>query len=327
MLHVHPSRVARRNLSMSLTPTTPSGPPPGTSSELPHSARLKISHGSLARLNGAPPRELNLSHANITRRLGIKFAATPLGAQEWRTSTYTFNRAATRNLPTASQVTDKLLTAYVALQRAGEKPSSRTAIQARKKGTEKMYVSGGTVKDFGGRVEVSAFIYDEGMAVQREAAKRAEARTTRTAGQGRRPGGPGGAAGGAAGGRTGGARGPSTGARPAFGARATPGARPYGAARSSAGTGGGSRFAAASRPSPRSTPFAPRPNAARPGQASRRDDNGSYPFDRPSRPTTSTLKPAGETTTKTTPAKPEAGSNTERSGGGAPSIGPGSLED
>ncbi|KAK6430106.1 hypothetical protein LTR95_013746, partial [Oleoguttula sp. CCFEE 5521] len=122
---------------MNLTPTTPSGPPPGTASELPHSARLKVSHGSLARINGARPREMNLSHANITRRLGIKFAATPLGAQEWRTSTYTFNRASTRNLPTASQVTDKLLTAYVALQRAGEKPSSRTAIQARKKGTEK----------------------------------------------------------------------------------------------------------------------------------------------------------------------------------------------
>lgn len=76
-------------------------------------------------------------------------------------------------------------------------PSSRTAIAARKKSPNKMYVSKAGVKDFGNKIRIDAYMYDEGQAQAEAMAKRMEAKEGRNkggaGGRGRAPGGRGGA--------------------------------------------------------------------------------------------------------------------------------------
>ncbi|KAI7479073.1 hypothetical protein KC357_g4246 [Hortaea werneckii] len=105
------------------------------------------------------------------------------GAQEWQTSAYHYNRQTLKTLPAASQTTDKLLRDYATMVKSNNpglssaaSSSARTAIAARRKSSEKMYVSGSTARDFGDRVVVNAFMYDEAEAVAQEKAKRMQAR-------------------------------------------------------------------------------------------------------------------------------------------------------
>lgn len=47
------------------------------------------------------------------------------------------------------------------MEAAGNAPSSRTAIAKRRKSPDKKYVSRAGVKDFGDRVRIDAYVYDE----------------------------------------------------------------------------------------------------------------------------------------------------------------------
>ncbi|KAI7347344.1 hypothetical protein KC320_g7324 [Hortaea werneckii] len=105
------------------------------------------------------------------------------GAQEWQTSAYHYNPQTLKTLPAASRTTDKLLRDYATMVKSSNpglssaaSSSARTAIAARRKSSEKMYVSGSTARDFGDRVVVNAFMFDEAEAVAGEKAKRMQAR-------------------------------------------------------------------------------------------------------------------------------------------------------
>ncbi|KAI6829234.1 hypothetical protein KC332_g7382 [Hortaea werneckii] len=105
------------------------------------------------------------------------------GAQEWQTSAYHYNQQTLKTLPAASRTTDKLLRDYATMVKSSNpglssaaSSSARTAIAARRKSSEKMYVSGSTARDFGDRVVVNAFMFDEAEAVAGEKAKRMQAR-------------------------------------------------------------------------------------------------------------------------------------------------------
>ncbi|RMX89835.1 hypothetical protein D0869_00574 [Hortaea werneckii] len=107
------------------------------------------------------------------------------GAQEWQTSTYHYNRQTLKTLPAASRTTDKLLRDYATMVKSSNPGSAssaassaaRTAIAARRKTSEKMYVSGSTARDYGDRVVVNAFMFDAAEAAQEEMAKRQQARS------------------------------------------------------------------------------------------------------------------------------------------------------
>jgi hypothetical protein len=118
------------------------------------------------------------------------------GAQEWKTSTYSYNKAAVKTLPTAAETTNALLEHYSVLRDTGGVPSSRTAIAGRRKSPDKMYVSRAGIKDFGDHVRIDAYMYDEGKAQAAALAKRMEAKEARTnrggAGAGGRSRAPGG---------------------------------------------------------------------------------------------------------------------------------------
>lgn len=186
---------ARRSVTVSRFPkqrfsTTPAAleeasPELSKSAEQPllHITKSKIRHHP-SNPNARPPPP---SHSNITRRLGVRFARPVLGAQEWQTSAYHYNKATLKTLPAASQATDKLLTAYVALQKSGDQPSSRTAVAMRKKSSEKVYVSHSQAKDYGDRIVIDAFIYDEAGAQREANQKGSEERDSKGGGRGRGP--------------------------------------------------------------------------------------------------------------------------------------------
>jgi hypothetical protein len=167
-------------------PTTLAAKEPSASTQQPtkaaetpllHITKSKIRHHP-SNPNARPPPP---SHSNITRLLGVRFSRPVPGAQEWRTSTYSYNKASVKTLPTAAETTNALLEYYSVLKQNGGAPSSRTAIAGRRKSPEKMYVSKAGVKDFGDRVRIDAYMYEENdsrkaaMQVKREAAGKGDA--------------------------------------------------------------------------------------------------------------------------------------------------------
>jgi hypothetical protein len=125
-----------------------------------HITKSKIRHRP-SNPNARPPPP---HHSNVTRLLGVRFARPVIGAQEWRTSNYSYNKASVKTLPTASQITDVLLSQYVELIHTGGQPSSRAAIANRRKDSAKLYASKAGVKDFGHKVRIDAYVYDEAKA-------------------------------------------------------------------------------------------------------------------------------------------------------------------
>ncbi|TKA45287.1 hypothetical protein B0A54_04383 [Friedmanniomyces endolithicus] len=150
------------------------------------------------------------------------------GAQEWQTSTYSYNKSTTRTLPTASLAADKLLRDFSTaipsrgLASTGSSSTARSAVAQRRKRWEKTFVSGTTVKDFGDRIVVNAVLFDAAEAEAEERKRKfKEMQESKKAGRGKggagggRRRGPGGAAGARRPmGRTGGAMGGYGGAAP-----------------------------------------------------------------------------------------------------------------
>lgn len=199
-------------------PTSAAGAP------LLHITKSKIRHHP-SNPNARPPPP---PHSSITRLLGVRFARPVPGAQEWRTSTYSYNKAVVKTLPTAAQVTNDLLNYYSVLKDTNGVPSSRTAIAGRRKSPDRVYVSKAGIKDFGDKIRIDAYMYDEGKAARaslkaKQAAKDAKLKAKTGAA------GPGGAAGpagpGGPGGRSRGPGGRAPGGRPA-GGRPPMGRRP-----------------------------------------------------------------------------------------------------
>lgn len=106
-----------------------------------------------------------IHNINLSSRLGVRLAQPVVGAQEWQTSTYHFNKATSKNFPVAAQITNKLLESYVALEPqkldpAGNPiPARKAQIQARRLSNTRNFVSESTVKDFGNKVVINAFVY------------------------------------------------------------------------------------------------------------------------------------------------------------------------
>jgi hypothetical protein len=158
-----PATLASKEPSASTEqPTSAAGTP------LLHVTKTKIRHHP-SNPNARPPPP---SHSSITRLLGVRFSRPVPGAQEWRTSTYSYNKAAIKTLPTAAETTNTLLEQYSVLQATGDTPVSRTAIAKRRKDPFKMYVSRAGVKDFGNRVRIDAYMYDGRLALKAEKAKK-----------------------------------------------------------------------------------------------------------------------------------------------------------
>jgi hypothetical protein len=157
-----------------------------------HITKSKIRHHP-SNPNARPPPP---HHSNVTRLLGVRFARPVVGAQEWRTSNYSYNKASVKTLPTASQITDVLLSQYVELKHTGGQPSSRAAIANRRKNSAKLYASKAGVKDFGHKVRIDAYVYDEAKAQSDARNKQAGAREARESkfnkggAKGRRPSAP-----------------------------------------------------------------------------------------------------------------------------------------
>lgn len=86
------------------------------------------------------------------------------GAMEWQTSTYSFNKQAVKTLPVAAVNVEKLIEAYVTMKKVDntgkDARAIRTALSARRKSAEKMYVSKPRIKDFGNRIEMTVFVFD-----------------------------------------------------------------------------------------------------------------------------------------------------------------------
>lgn len=105
-----------------------------------------------------------------------------VGAQEWQTSTYHYNKQTQKTLPTAAVTADKLLRDYTTMieGRGGlssaASSTARTAIAARRKSAEKVYVSGTTAKDYGDKIVVNAFLFDGIEAAKEEQEKRINAK-------------------------------------------------------------------------------------------------------------------------------------------------------
>lgn len=141
----------------------------------------------------------------ISRRLGPSissrrpFSISPthqrLGAfnyaQEWQTGSYHFNKATTKTYPVAAQRTDELLQNWFTQRSkrqagptdASGRPESssdsayaqqirRNAITTQRRMSDRILVSNSTAKDFGEKVEVTAFVYDGIEAAERARQKR-----------------------------------------------------------------------------------------------------------------------------------------------------------
>lgn len=129
------------------------------------------------------------SEIRIPRRRA--FHTTPsrqkLGAftypQEWQTGTYHFNKATQKTFPVATLQTDRLLNQWLTQQKKRSVSDSaayqlmlRGSIAAQRRQSDRTFVSKSTVKDFGDRIEVNAFVYDAAEAAANEANKRMKAR-------------------------------------------------------------------------------------------------------------------------------------------------------
>lgn len=207
-----PTATSRRTLHSTSAalqaPTADSAQSIPTEAPLLHVTKSKVTH----RPHKPNDRAAALPHSTITRRLGIRYARPVLGAQEWSTSAYHYNKATLKTLPTARQVTDKLLSAYAVLQsNGGQGPSARTAIAARRKSSERVYMSRAGVKDFGSKVVVNAVLYDEAETQRKIRDSRERGREVRATG--------GGATGGTGAGRGGGRPGSGSGNAAAIGGR------------------------------------------------------------------------------------------------------------
>lgn len=104
--------------------------------------------------------------------------------QEWQTGTYHFNKATQKNFPVAAQHTDQLLNQWLTQQKKREVSDSaayqvmlRGSIAAQRRKTDRIFISKSTVKDFGDRIEVNAFLYDGVEAAAKEMERRKKART------------------------------------------------------------------------------------------------------------------------------------------------------
>ena len=157
-------------------PSTPTEQPTSAAgAPLLHITKSKIRHHP-SNPNARPPPP---SHNSITRLLGVRFSRPVPGAQEWKTSTYSYNKAAVKTLPTAAETTNALLEHYSVLRDTGGVPSSRTAIAGRRKSPEKVYVSRAGIKDFGDKIRIDAYMYDEGKAEESRLSKFLAAKSAR----------------------------------------------------------------------------------------------------------------------------------------------------
>lgn len=113
------------------------------------------------------------------------------GAQEWRTSTYSYNKAAIKTLPTAAKTANDLLTYYSALEHTGGVPSSKSEITARRKSADKVYMSKVGVKDYGDKIRIDAYMFDEKRAkldaLKKRTKAKAQAGEKKTGGRSRAP--------------------------------------------------------------------------------------------------------------------------------------------
>ena len=184
------------------------------------------------------------AHMRIPQRRALHASPTHhrLGAAmfpgEWQNATYHYNKATTKTLPIAFRHTDDLLEAYTTQQKRRLLSDSslyqtarRNAIAAQRRNQDRVFVSKSTVKDFGDRAVVTAYVFDgKEAAEQEEERKRKQRMGERAEGaQGkrgpqarRRLGGPGG-------GRTGGPGGARTGGPPRGGGARGPPPRTGGA--------------------------------------------------------------------------------------------------
>lgn len=150
-----------------------------------HITKSKLGHKP-SNPNARPPPP---SHGSITRRLGVRFSRPVPGAQEWKTSTYSYNKATVKTLPTAAQTANDLITHYSVLRDNDGVPSSRTAIAGRRKSAEKVYVSKAGIKDFGNKIRIDAYMFDEEAAQAKLRAKTWAAKEAKRAARTRAPGG------------------------------------------------------------------------------------------------------------------------------------------
>jgi hypothetical protein len=103
--------------------------------------------------------------------------------QEWQTGTYHFNKATQKTYPVAAQHTDRLLSQWLTQQKkrivsdnAAYQLMLRGSIAAQRRKSDRIFISKSTVKDFGDRVEVNAFIYDGVEAAAKEEERKKKAR-------------------------------------------------------------------------------------------------------------------------------------------------------
>lgn len=134
----------------------------------------------LRALPPSAPSKRNFATSRPLHKLG---AATY--AQEWNTGTYHYNKSTAKLAPFAHQQTDKLLQHYITQQKkSGGGYANKAAIASHRRKYEKVYVSGSRVKDFGGHVEVEAYVFDAQKAAEKEQRARQVARGGQGQGKG-----------------------------------------------------------------------------------------------------------------------------------------------
>ncbi|EME43844.1 ribosomal protein S3-like protein [Dothistroma septosporum NZE10] len=105
----------------------------------------------------------------------VRQAQSVTGSMEWQTSAYSWNKQNTKNLPIAATNVEKLIEGYVTMKQVNNQGKDlravRTALAARRKSAEKVYVSKPRIKDFGDRIELTAFIFDGKAAAKEEMQK------------------------------------------------------------------------------------------------------------------------------------------------------------
>lgn len=137
-------------------------------------------HGSTTTQPSMACRRTTLRYLHLSTPTQRTFTTTPprhrLGAatyaQEWNSGTYHYNKSTSKLVPFAHKQTDKLLQHYITQQKKGAGYVNKAAIASHRRKYEKVYVSGSRVKDFGGRVEVEAYVFDAAQAARREEAAR-----------------------------------------------------------------------------------------------------------------------------------------------------------
>ena len=155
-------------------------------------------------LPGAPRASLRLHAKQLQRTRQVSTAASPFpdglfkpphsiikpwkcvtGAQEWQTSTYHYNKQSQKTLPVATETADKLLRDYSTMIKSrglastGASSTARNAMAARRRDPEKMYVSKPSVKDYGDKIVVKAYMFDAAGLAFEERKERMEMRRAR----------------------------------------------------------------------------------------------------------------------------------------------------